>query len=540
MKAIKIIDLEEQTELDCYLCHQSGEVLHKPGEPLTLAHLHLMENCGIESVTILKKEDDPKIFKQKIQLKKVALEDISAEEICPVSLFDETQKIILEKGAVIPAAILSGLGKKGVKTLYYNRDSAELGLLQFKKYTILLKTKVHENLESTQKLVHPKNKLQENQEDPQETAKTEGSISPVNFKNLFLDPIVMFGKPSVEITEANLQRGVKNSAEMRKRPTGASIDPKVIRITEMRAESQVSQGVARYDQWVTTLSEQFQHFKGNRAILFQTFENLAKDIASAFAEDCFFYLNFFNRKLSYTDDQYLPTHCVQVCLVACRIASVIGFEAKQILEIACGALLHDVGHVLTPKNLMSRSALQQADRVKYDQHTAFGLAQLKHLDQLPQSAAYIVYQHHERINGSGKPLGFRDVNIHDFAKLVGVAEEFVFLSSKKAPAVVMNGILAMIKSNHLDGNFIKALLISVSQFPLGSWVIVTGNKICKVIGTNGVQFKKPVLRALFQIKEKQLQELPNPETINLEKEKNIEILKYVDDVKLNLKYLEGF
>ncbi len=134
MQEVDLKKLEIDKKLECYICHMSGEILHKPGEILTLVNLTLMEECGIDKVAVIGNDEDPEMFKKKAQKKTVEIEDITSGEECPITLFDADKNVVVEIGSVIKEETLSELSTKGVKELYYDKDKQELESFQYEKY----------------------------------------------------------------------------------------------------------------------------------------------------------------------------------------------------------------------------------------------------------------------------------------------------------------------------------------------------------------------------------------------------------------------
>ena len=158
MKKIDLKDLSIEKPLNGYLCHASGEFLHRPGETLTLSHLQIMEECGINNVIVLDKDDDPDAYKQTAQKKVVNLEDINPGEECPVTLFDKNGSTVIEEGASIKQELLSDLGAKKIKELYYKKDEIESQRFQYEKYTTLLQSDTFACIGNIHILEHPREK----------------------------------------------------------------------------------------------------------------------------------------------------------------------------------------------------------------------------------------------------------------------------------------------------------------------------------------------------------------------------------------------
>ena len=120
-------------------------------------------------------------------------------------------------------------------------------------------------------------------------------------------------------------------------------------------------------------------------------------------------------------------------------------------------------------------------------------------DKVPAAARMVAYQMHERCNGSGYPRGRTGGHIHDLAKISAVADVFIALASPRPHRHGMRPYHAMVKLLHdvreglFDGTVVRALLQTVSLFPLGSYVALSDGRTGKVIRSNGEQYTRPVV-----------------------------------------------
>jgi HD-GYP domain-containing protein (c-di-GMP phosphodiesterase class II) len=135
-------------------------------------------------------------------------------------------------------------------------------------------------------------------------------------------------------------------------------------------------------------------------------------------------------------------------------------------------------------------------------HPMYTLELLKHhLDRLPYSTRMVAYQMHERSNGSGYPRGRQAHQIHDLAKISAVADVFVALTSERPhrpgmmPYYALERILRGVKDGLYDGGVVRALLKTVSLFPVGSFVTLTDGRTGKVVRSNGENYARPVVLA---------------------------------------------
>jgi HD-GYP domain-containing protein (c-di-GMP phosphodiesterase class II) len=112
-------------------------------------------------------------------------------------------------------------------------------------------------------------------------------------------------------------------------------------------------------------------------------------------------------------DNYMVSHSTNVCYMAVLLAlklerylinerSVKGSRAKDVRELALGALLHDIGKTKLPQALLNKpSGLTPEEREIVKRHTTLGYELVK--GRIPASSAQIVLNHHQRFDGTGYP-----------------------------------------------------------------------------------------------------------------------------------------
>lgn len=122
----------------------------------------------------------------------------------------------------------------------------------------------------------------------------------------------------------------------------------------------------------------------------------------------------------YADWVYV--HSIDVALISGIIAGRMNYSEQEQQEICLGALLHDVGKLLVPKEIIQKpGSLTEEEMSLVRKHSEYGRDLLKDVG-LPPRSLEIVLQHHERLDGSGYPYGLSEDQISDYAKIVMVAD----------------------------------------------------------------------------------------------------------------------
>ncbi|PIV30011.1 MAG: hypothetical protein COS35_09020, partial [Zetaproteobacteria bacterium CG02_land_8_20_14_3_00_50_9] len=130
-------------------------------------------------------------------------------------------------------------------------------------------------------------------------------------------------------------------------------------------------------------------------------------------------------------DPYTSGHQRRVADLACAIAVELGLDKDQIEGIRMGSLIHDIGKIHLPAEILSKpSRLSEMELMLVNTHSQVGYEILKDI-QFPWPVAQIAYQHHERMDGSGYPQGLKGEDICLEARIVAVADVVEAMASHR-------------------------------------------------------------------------------------------------------------
>lgn len=121
-------------------------------------------------------------------------------------------------------------------------------------------------------------------------------------------------------------------------------------------------------------------------------------------------------------DPYTSGHQKRVAHLACAIASELGLKRDMIDGLRLAGILHDVGKMAVPTEILTKpGSITRSEVLLLREHAENGYDILKSID-FPWPVADIVLQHHERIDGSGYPMGLKGPQILTEAKILAVAD----------------------------------------------------------------------------------------------------------------------
>ncbi len=121
-------------------------------------------------------------------------------------------------------------------------------------------------------------------------------------------------------------------------------------------------------------------------------------------------------------DPYTAGHQRRVSDLARSIATRLMLPTEQIDEIRLAALVHDLGKISVPAEILNKPGrLNEHEFSLIKDHPRVGYEIIKTIE-FPWPVAEIIYQHHERLDGSGYPQGLKNGQIHPMARILAVAD----------------------------------------------------------------------------------------------------------------------
>lgn len=164
---------------------------------------------------------------------------------------------------------------------------------------------------------------------------------------------------------------------------------------------------------------------------------------------------------NYDDNTY--THSVRVSVLAVAIGKLLGFSNDRLAELALAGLLHDIGKLFIPVSIINKpSRLDDIERAIINSHTAYGAYYIKqNFHQLSDEVMYGVYEHHEKLDGTGYPNRLVGNEISLFGRILAIADIFEAYSSARSyhEARTIEETIDFMKSvNGLDQEILRLFL----------------------------------------------------------------------------------
>lgn len=195
----------------------------------------------------------------------------------------------------------------------------------------------------------------------------------------------------------------------------------------------------------------------------------------------------------------LARHMANTAVFAIKIGHGAGCRTEELPWLGLAACLHDVGMTVVPKPILDKQGPLTADETALvRRHPEHGFRILQRLGAPFEWLANVALQEHEREDGSGYPKALREDEIHEYAKIVGLADAYESLTHfrpyrNKLSAFDAVKELITAQRTRFPDSALKGLIRGLSTFPVGSHVRLNSLEIARIVATNPVFPLRPVI-----------------------------------------------
>lgn len=166
----------------------------------------------------------------------------------------------------------------------------------------------------------------------------------------------------------------------------------------------------------------------------------------------------------HSHDAATAAHSIRVAMASSTLIASLTDDAERKSEAVMAGLLHDIGKMFIPRDLLSSSRpLTKQERAVIDTHPALGAEVLESL-RFPAALIQTARDHHERWDGTGYPSGRKGPTVLPLARAVGVADAFVAMvepgRAYRAPRTLTSALeeIELCKGSQFDPCFAERLL----------------------------------------------------------------------------------
>jgi HD-GYP domain-containing protein (c-di-GMP phosphodiesterase class II) len=222
---------------------------------------------------------------------------------------------------------------------------------------------------------------------------------------------------------------------------------------------------------------------------------------------------------------------INVTILSTIMGTVLKFTSHRLIQLATGALLHDLGMVKVPKSILAKKEKLTAEELNQIRtHPIHSYRLISKELKYPEEIGLIALQHHEHWDGRGYPRKMKGEDINVSARIVAVADSYIAMINNRPHRGSIIGYSAMrsvLNDNgrHFDPKILKVFLESMGIYPIGSIVQLNNSAIGRVVQTH---MEAPLRPTVELIIDEYGNKLGEREVVDLLAKKGTFIVKAVD------------
>lgn len=252
------------------------------------------------------------------------------------------------------------------------------------------------------------------------------------------------------------------------------------------------------------IKKNFNQFKNNRGevntYIVDSIAKMAKSLVLDILGNDEILINLIDLK-SYDDYTYRHSLCVAILSITTGIS--LGLNEHMLTEIATSALLHDLGKMTIPIEIINKPDLLTPEEYEIvKKHPVTAVEQLKSKCLVSQSILSGIESHHEKYDGTGYPYGLKGDEIPLYGKILAISDVYDALTSTRSyrRACFPNEAIEYIMGCadvHFDYEILKAFLKNIAAYPVGTFVSLSDGNVAVVVKNLQQNALRPIVRIIY-------------------------------------------
>ena len=202
-------------------------------------------------------------------------------------------------------------------------------------------------------------------------------------------------------------------------------------------------------------------------------------------------------------DNYTFTHMVNVSILTMGQAQALGIEGRLLRELGLSALMHDIGKVRTPHEILNKPGrLTDEEFVIMRRHPVEGAEILRRTPEMPILAPVVAFEHHLRIDGSGYPGRVQRSALNLGTMLCSIADVYDAMRSQRAyqQAFPSDRVLQVLREDdgaHFERHLVRRFVQLLGIYPPGNLVKLEGGEVAVVIRVHAPDPYRPRVKVIL-------------------------------------------
>ncbi|MDH5409695.1 MAG: HD-GYP domain-containing protein, partial [Gammaproteobacteria bacterium] len=329
-------------------------------------------------------------------------------------------------------------------------------------------------------------------------------------------------KPEVDEVQNTLEEGYKKATRQRK------IDK------EISASDEFSNARAIYQEATSVVHRLLDDVRLGKQVEIEHLEPVTESIVNSVFrnKDALISLTRIKER-----DEYTFMHSVSVSGLMATFARAVGMDRQTIKQVALGGLLHDIGKMKVPNEILNKPDKLTDDEFEImKSHVLHGVGLLTDVKGMTQEAMDVVSMHHERYDGTGYPRGLKGDEISDVGQMSMIVDVYDALTSLRCykdpwePSYTLKKLLEW-SGSHFNKDLVNNYIRSLGIYPVGSLVLLQSGLVAIVMEQNENDLLRPDIRVIYNSRHEKYVAVKD---IQLRKRQEDAIVQAVSPEKYNI------
>lgn len=255
-----------------------------------------------------------------------------------------------------------------------------------------------------------------------------------------------------------------------------------------------------YNEYMNYITAVYTHYATHKTLNYKEISETVQDLCMFIRENRRYVLRI--TPVSSADNKnFLISHSMRSTVISIVIGLQLRMPLTKLVELGVTCILHEIGQILLPPQLyMTERQLTIQERTKLATHPVLGFNIVKE-NNFPLAVQLGVLEHHERENGTGYPRKLSGSKISLYAKIISIACTFEAITAPRYYKEAKSSYDAMLEilrneDKRYDDTVVKALLYSLSLYPIGAYVYLANGKIAQVTDVNPNDPRNPIVQII--------------------------------------------
>ena len=202
-------------------------------------------------------------------------------------------------------------------------------------------------------------------------------------------------------------------------------------------------------------------------------------------------------------DAYLMEHSMNVAILLANFGRYLGLERNVLKELTLGGLLHDVGKIMTPDEVLNKPGkLTDEEFGVMRQHVVHSYDILSNTAGITPTMLEVAANHHERLDGTGYPQRLKGEQLSLYTRMSGIVDVYDAVTADRvykqgmqptqAFRVLLKGI-----NQHFDAELVTKFIKCMGVYPVGTLVQLSNQRLAVVMQRNEQQPLKPLVKVIY-------------------------------------------